>query len=190
MILVIDNFDSFVFNLARYVVNTGKQVQIVRNNELQISDVILLNPSHIIISPGPGTPNNAGISLHLVQQLYTKYPILGVCLGHQVIGQAFGAAVVRAKTPMHGKASLVNCSKSRLFAGLPSKLTVGRYHSLIVEQSDISQQVLTTTAYCNDNQIMAIEHNHFPVYGIQFHPESILTEYGVQIIENFLQTKR
>jgi len=191
MILVIDNFDSFVFNLGRYVINNGYQVKIVRNNQISLNEILQLNPSHIIISPGPGTPNDAGISLELVKQLHSLYPILGVCLGHQVIGQAFGAQVIRAVKPMHGKASTIECIKeSSIFNQLPNQLSVGRYHSLVVAQSSYSEQHLTTTAYCQDRQIMALEHKHFPLYGVQFHPESVLTPHGMQIIRNFLmQTK-
>lgn len=188
MILIIDNFDSFVFNLARYVEITGNHTMIVRNNQFTIADIKKLNPSHIIISPGPCTPNEAGISLQIVHELHKFYPILGVCLGHQVIGQTFSASVTNAKTPMHGKSSLItHCKNSTIFNNIPQKFKAGRYHSLIVKQSIKSNNWIKITAISPDNEVMAIEHIKYPTFGVQFHPESILTEHGMQIIENFVK---
>ncbi len=185
MILVIDNYDSFVFNLARYVGEAGYIYQVVRNDALTISEIAARHPSHILISPGPGTPDQAGLSMAIIQQLGPSIPLLGVCLGHQAIGQVFGGQVVRAQEPMHGKASLVTHDASDIFARLPNPLSVGRYHSLIVSDTQFPA-TLRVTARSERGEIMGLAHREYPIYGVQFHPESILTPMGRQMIENFL----
>ncbi|MBY0378836.1 MAG: aminodeoxychorismate/anthranilate synthase component II [Burkholderiales bacterium] len=185
MILIIDNFDSFVFNLSRYIENAGYETIVVRNNIITIEQIKAINPTHIIISPGPCTPNQAGISLDIIHNFYQQIPILGVCLGHQVIGQYFGARVTNAKHPMHGKSSIIIHRQSYLFNNIPNQLKVGRYHSLIVD--DVADNLdIKIIAVSSDMEVMAVEHKYYPVYGVQFHPESILTEYGMQIIQNFV----
>ncbi|MFN8770801.1 MAG: anthranilate synthase component II [Neisseriaceae bacterium] len=188
MILVIDNFDSFVFNLARYIENTGHDTLVIRNNAITIEEIKQLNPSHIVISPGPCNPDKSGISLEVITAFYNTIPILGVCLGHQAIGQVFGAKVTFAKSPMHGKASIISHIKSQLFMGIPEAISVGRYHSLIIDKVENDLDIIVT-ATSLDNEVMAIEHKKYPVFGVQFHPESILTEYGMQIIENFVHIR-
>lgn len=185
MILLIDNYDSFVFNLARYVAELGWDYAVHRNDKISLSDIELLSPSHIILSPGPCTPNEAGISLALIEAFLNKIPILGVYLGHQAIAQVCGALVVRADNPMHGKGDQVFHDGSTLFAGLPNPLHVGRYHSLIVDKDSICEP-LRVTAWTQSGEIMAIEHAHYPVYGVQFHPESVLTEHGHGILQRFI----
>lgn len=186
MILIIDNYDSFVYNIARYVEELNFTVKVYRNNEITINEINNIKPSHIIISPGPCTPNEAGISLEVIKLLGENIPILGICLGHQAIGQAFGGKVQRAKKPMHGKPSYITHNSLGIFENLPSPFKVGRYHSLIV--SDINRDSpLEIDAYCEIGEVMAMHHKSFPIYGVQFHPESILTEFGHQIINNFLR---
>ena len=187
MVLVIDNFDSFVFNLARYIENTGFETMVVRNNAITIEQINAIHPTHIVISPGPCTPNEAGISLEIIHNFYEQIPILGVCLGHQVIGQYFGALVTNAKHPMHGKSSIIMHSQSNLFNNVPNLVKIGRYHSLIVDEVTDDLDI-KTTALSSDGEVMAVEHKHYPVYGVQFHPESILTDCGMQIIQNFIFT--
>lgn len=186
MILLIDNYDSFVFNLSRYVSELGFQPCVKRNNQVSLQEIEALNPSHIIISPGPCTPLQAGISMDVIQHFgERKVPILGVCLGHQAIGQVFGGTVLRAKRPMHGKSSLIQHIGENVFANLPNPLRVARYHSLIVSDEDFPS-MLKVTAYCDEGEIMALQHRSFPIFGVQFHPESILTEKGYDLINNFL----
>lgn len=185
MILVIDNYDSFVYNLARYFETSGHVTKVVRNDAISIAQIEALDVSHIVISPGPGTPNEAGISLDVIGYFYTKIPILGVCLGHQAIGQFFGASVSRAKVPLHGQASPITHNQTGIFENLPNPLMVGRYHSLIVK--DLPQDSeLQVTAWSSEREIMAIAHKVYPLIGVQFHPESILTEHGYQMIYIFL----
>lgn len=186
MILIIDNYDSFVFNLARYVVELGHDAKVVRNDEYSVDELERMAPSHLILSPGPCTPNEAGITLNLIEAWLDKIPILGVCLGHQAIAQACGGKVVRARRPKHGKADKLFHDGTGLFEGLPNPYTVGRYHSLIVE-NDFLPPELQVTAKTAHNEIMAIKHNQHPVYGVQFHPESILTEYGYELLKAFLK---
>lgn len=186
MILVIDNYDSFVYNLARYFEVLGLNVMVYRNDNISIQDIEKLQPKAIVISPGPASPLEAGLSIEIVRHFYKTIPILGVCLGHQVIGNVFGANVTKAKEPLHGKASKINIKSSALFQNLPKQIMVGRYHSLIVDINDTSSKDLIITATSNKDEIMAIELNGYNVYGVQFHPESILTEYGFNIIENFI----
>ncbi|MCS5711834.1 glutamine amidotransferase-related protein [Candidatus Berkiella aquae] len=185
MILLIDNYDSFVFNLARYVAELGYEYQVVRNDEITLDEIAALSPSHIILSPGPCSPNEAGISLALVSAFLDKFPILGVCLGHQAIGQACGGKVVRATTPKHGKSSQIFHDGQGLFQKLPNPFKVARYHSLIVE-NDSLPSCLKISARTKENEIMAIEHREYPVFGVQFHPESVLTEHGHQMLSQFL----
>ncbi len=185
MILLIDNYDSFVYNLARYVSELGYQYQVVRNDAITCAEIKTLQPSHIILSPGPGAPDQAGICLSLIKQLAGQIPILGVCLGHQAIGQAFGARVGKAKQPMHGKASIIAHHQQNLFQGIPSPITPGRYHSLIVENETIPA-TLEVTAFSTEGEVMALQHRKHAVYGVQFHPESVLTDVGYQLLGNFL----
>lgn len=185
MILLIDNYDSFVYNLARYVSELGLNYCVKRNDALNLADIIALNPSHIIISPGPCTPNEAGISLATIRELGPTIPILGVCLGHQAIGQAYGGKVVPAKQPTHGRASRIWHHQQGLFKKLKNPLWVGRYHSLVVSPDELPAELIVT-AHSEDREIMALAHVHHPVYGVQFHPESILTEEGHAIIKNFI----
>lgn len=184
---MLDNYDSFVFNLARYVKELGFDCLVARNDEITLNEIQTeIKPTHIIISPGPGTPKEAGVCLSLVEHFKKAIPILGVCLGHQVIGQVFGGSVVKALMPMHGKASCIEHDAKGLFKNLPSPLQVGRYHSLIVEKTTLPS-CLNANAFSTEGEIMALKHNEFPIYGVQFHPESVLTEHGHTLLNNFLQ---
>jgi anthranilate synthase/phosphoribosyltransferase len=185
MILVIDNYDSFTYNLVQYLGELGYVVEVRRNDAITLDEIEAMQPAQIVISPGPGTPDDAGISLDLIKRFHQNIPILGVCLGHQAIGQAFGGQVSRAKRLMHGKVSLVEHNKQGIFHNLPSPLTATRYHSLIVEEP--LPDCLKITARGKDAEIMALRHKDYPVVGVQFHPESILTEYGHEMLRNFLQ---
>lgn len=187
MILLIDNYDSFVYNLARYVSELGYEPIVKRNDAMTIADIVSLQPSHIIISPGPCAPDQAGISLEVIRQLGSKIPLLGVCLGHQAIGQAYGGIVTRAKHPMHGKSSLIQHDGSGVFLGIENPLQVARYHSLIVSDDSFPES-LRVTARCALGEIMGIQHKEYPVFGVQFHPESVLTKCGYKLLENFLFT--
>lgn len=185
MILLVDNYDSFVFNLARYVVELGFTRLVVRNDAITSADVEALQPSHILLSPGPCGPQEAGISLELVRRFAGRIPILGVCLGHQCIAAAFGGRVGRARRPMHGRTSpIVHCGTG-VFRGLPSPLRVTRYHSLIVEEEGLPEE-LEVTARSPEGEIMALAHRRYPVHGVQFHPEAVLTERGHDLLRNFL----
>ena len=183
MIAVIDNYDSFTYNLVQYLGELGAEVQVFRNDALSVEELEALQPSHIVISPGPGTPADAGISKEVIRRLGPQRPVLGVCLGHQCIGEVFGGKVVRAPRLMHGKTSPVFHTGSRLFAGVPSPFNATRYHSLIV--IDLPD-CLQATASTSEGELMGLQHSAYPVYGVQFHPESILTEAGMQILQNFL----
>lgn len=186
MILLIDNYDSFVFNLARYVGELGFERCVHRNDQVTLLEIEQLNPSHIIISPGPCAPDQAGISMDAIKHFGARgVPILGVCLGHQAIGQVYGGQVIRAKRPMHGKASLVNHDESAIFKDIPNPLRVARYHSLIVSDGSLSSE-LKVTARCDAGEIMALQHKSLPIFGVQFHPESVLTDQGHVILNNFL----
>ena len=185
MIILIDNHDSFVHNLARYVRELGWQTEVVRSDAVSVDDVAGRDPSHIIISPGPCTPNEAGVCMPLVRRLGPEIPILGVCLGHQCIGQAFGGQIVRARRPMHGKASRIAHDGLGLFAGLPNPLSATRYHSLVVEARDLPD-ALVVTAHSDEGEIMALRHREHPIVGLQFHPESVLTEHGHALLRGFL----
>lgn len=189
MILLIDNYDSFVYNLARYVRELGETPLVSRNDGLTMVEIERIAPSHIIISPGPCSPNEAGISIEVVRRFAPSIPILGVCLGHQAIGAAFGAAIVRARQPMHGKVSRIHHDGSGIFTGLPSPFHATRYHSLAVSPASLPP-VLRVTATADDGEIMALEHREHPVVGVQFHPESALSEHGYRLLARFLHGER
>ena len=185
MILLIDNYDSFSYNLYQFIGEFNPDIMVVRNDELTIEQVRDLNPSHIILSPGPKRPSDAGICIELVQKLHTEFPILGICLGHQAICEAFGAKIVYAKQLMHGKTSIISVKNENIFKGLTSSIPVARYHSLAAD-NDTMPDCLTVTASTDDGEIMAVKHSEYPTFGLQFHPESILTPQGKSIIKNFL----
>jgi anthranilate synthase/aminodeoxychorismate synthase-like glutamine amidotransferase len=186
MLLLIDNYDSFVHNLARYFERLGQQTCVVRNDAVDVENVRKMRPKAIVLSPGPCTPNEAGVSLELATALHAELPMLGVCLGHQVIARAFGATVTRSTSPVHGQASMIRHNGSGLFEGIAEPLKVGRYHSLIVEPDSLPNK-LRPTAWTEDGVLMAFQHARFPVFGVQFHPESILTEHGYEMLANFLK---
>jgi anthranilate synthase component 2 len=186
MILLLDNYDSFTYNLYQYLCELGADVVVKRNDELGVGDVMALAPQRIVISPGPCTPNEAGISVALIRELGGRIPILGVCLGHQAIGAAYGGAVVRAPMVMHGKLSAIHHSDQGVFASLPHPFQATRYHSLIVRRDDLPD-CLEVTAWTEDGLIMGMRHREHPVEGVQFHPESIMTEVGKDLLRNFLQ---
>ena len=189
MLLVIDNYDSFTYNLVQYLGELGQQVRVVRNNEVAVDDIERMCPEYIVISPGPCTPNEAGISLDVIHRLAGKIPILGVCLGHQAIGQAFGGKVIRAQEVVHGRTSRVFHDDKGLFAGLPNPFEATRYHSLVVERSSLPA-CLEITAKTWDEEIMGLRHKRLPVEGVQFHPESFLTKVGKDLLRNFLRLAR
>ncbi|HEX3902013.1 MAG TPA: aminodeoxychorismate/anthranilate synthase component II [Polyangia bacterium] len=188
MLLVIDNYDSFTYNLVQYLGEMGQEVRVVRNDELLAAEIAALAPSHIVISPGPCTPNEAGISLEVIETYAGKIPILGVCLGHQAIGQAFGGKVVRAARVMHGKTSPISHDGKGLFTGLPNPFEATRYHSLLIERASVPD-CLDVTAETAENEIMAVRHKTLPVEGVQFHPESFLTISGKDLLRNFIARK-
>jgi anthranilate synthase component II len=186
MILLIDNFDSFTFNLYQYLGELGEQAAVFRNNQLTIEEIGELQPRAIILSPGPGVPQDAGICIEVIQKFHHTIPILGICLGHQAIGAAFGGVVKRADLIKHGKTSLIEHNEKEIFKELTSPLEVMRYHSLIIEQESLPSELECTAISKDDREVMAIKHRDFPVYGLQFHPESIGTPAGKQLIANFL----
>lgn len=188
MILMIDNYDSFVYNLIRYFRELGAAITVVRNDEITLSQIETMAPSHLVISPGPCSPSQAGISLETIQQFAGKIPILGVCLGHQAIGQAFGGNVVRALAPVHGKVQAITHQGAGLFQGAPQPLSVTRYHSLVVDRLTLPD-CLEITAASTDGEIMALRHRQLPVVGVQFHPEAVLTDFGHGLLKNFLEGK-
>ncbi|MCD1261863.1 aminodeoxychorismate/anthranilate synthase component II [Paenibacillus athensensis] len=185
MILVIDNYDSFTYNLVQYLGEIGQQVEVRRNDEIDLAGIEALAPDHILISPGPCTPNEAGISLALIEHFKGKIPIFGVCLGHQAIGQAFGGDVIRAERLMHGKTSPIYHDGRTLFEGLPSPFTATRYHSLIV-RAETLPDCLEVSARTAEGEIMALRHKEYAIEGVQFHPESIITDHGHQMLRNFI----
>jgi anthranilate synthase/aminodeoxychorismate synthase-like glutamine amidotransferase len=185
MILLIDNYDSFVYNLARYVRELGEVPVVTRHDATTVADIAALAPSHIIISPGPGSPGEAGISTDVVRRLGATIPILGICLGHQCIGAAYGAGIVRAARPVHGKPAAIRHDGRGLFAGLPNPFQAARYHSLVIARAGLPAD-LRVIATAEDGEIMAVEHDRHPVTGLQFHPESVLTEYGYVLLDRFL----
>ena len=187
MILVIDNYDSFTYNIVQQMGEFGAEIQVVRNDQATLEEVQAMAPSHIVISPGPGDPpNDVGISIDVIQQMGASTPILGVCLGHQSIGYAFGGKVIRADRLMHGKTSMVTHNGDPLFTDVPTEFQATRYHSLIVEESSFPA-ALTPTAYADTGEIMALRHREYPIVGVQFHPESILTPDGPKMLKNFLE---
>ncbi len=193
MLLMIDNYDSFTYNLVQYFGELGAEVVVHRNDQITVDEVAALNPRHIVLSPGPCTPNEAGICLELIEQLGKtgRFPILGVCLGHQSIGQAFGGDVRRARQVMHGKTSLVHHSDSGVFAGLPTPYTATRYHSLIVDRDSFPSELEITAWTQHDDgrhdEVMGLRHKSLAIEGVQFHPESILTEHGHALLKNFIE---
>ena len=193
MLLMIDNYDSFTFNLVQYFGELGADVKVVRNDALDVDGIAALAPTHIVISPGPGTPDDAGVSLDVLRQLGGRIPILGVCLGHQSLGQAFGANVVRAGRIMHGKTSKVHHRGLGVFAGLPDPFEATRYHSLIVDEASLPDCLEVTAWTCNEDgsreAIMGLRHRQHRIEGVQFHPESILTEHGHALLRNFLESR-
>jgi len=190
MILMIDNYDSFTYNIVQYLYDLGQEVVVKRNDEITIEDIKNMEGiDAIVISPGPCTPTEAGISVDVIRNFKGIYPILGVCLGHQSIGQAFGAKIVKAKCLMHGKTSKIYHNEKGLFEGIPNPFNAVRYHSLVIDESTLPEDI-EITARSDDGEIMAIEHKKYPIWGVQFHPESILTEYGHNLLENFLKMSR
>ena len=190
MILIIDNYDSFTYNLVHYVEEHNYKVQVFRNDKITLQKIRKLKPKKIIISPGPCTPDEAGISIDLIKYFYKKFPILGVCLGHQSIGQAFNAKIIKASKIMHGKVSTVTNKGSEIFKGLPKKFDATRYHSLVIKNNTLPEdfKIISDTIDDNKKVIMGIQHIKYPIYGVQFHPESIATTpYGKKIIKNFLE---
>ena len=188
MLLMLDNYDSFTYNLVQYLSELGADVQVFRNDAITVDEVARLAPRHIVISPGPCTPNEAGISVPLIQRFAGEIPILGVCLGHQAIGQAFGGRIVRAQRVMHGKISPVTHDGRGVFTDVPAPFAVTRYHSLAIERESVPD-VLEVTATSDDGEIMGVRHRKYAVEGVQFHPEAILTEHGKRLLANFLQGK-
>ncbi|MEZ0323374.1 MAG: aminodeoxychorismate/anthranilate synthase component II [Hydrogenothermaceae bacterium] len=187
MILMIDNYDSFTYNIVQYFYDLGEDVLVKRNDEITIEDIKNMEYiDAIVISPGPCSPNEAGISVDVIKTFKGVYPILGVCLGHQSIGQAFGAKIVKAKCLMHGKTSDIYHNQKGIFEGIPSPFKAVRYHSLVIDESTLPEDI-EITARSDDGEIMGIEHKIYPIWGVQFHPESILTEYGKKLLENFLR---
>ena len=186
-LLMIDNYDSFTYNLVQYFGELGAEVLIHRNDEISLAEIAALKPSHLVVSPGPCSPAEAGISVAAIQHFAGKLPILGVCLGHQSIGAAFGGRIIRAQQLMHGKTSLIHTTQQGVFADLPKDFTVNRYHSLAIERSTCPPE-LEVTAWTEDGEIMGVRHRSLPIEGVQFHPESILTEHGHALLNNFLKT--
>jgi anthranilate synthase component 2 len=186
MLLMIDNYDSFTFNIVQYFGQLGEDVRVVRNDEITVAEIASLAPRRLVISPGPCSPEEAGISVAAIREYAGKLPILGVCLGHQAIGAAFGGTIVRSSTLMHGKTSPIHHDGRELFAGLPNPFNATRYHSLVVERATFPAE-LEITAWVEEGEVMGLRHRQLPVWGVQFHPESILTEGGMQLLQNFLQ---
>jgi anthranilate synthase component II len=185
MLLMIDNYDSFTYNLVQYLGELGEDVKVVRNDELSVDEIDALDPERIVLSPGPCTPNEAGVSLALIERFKGRKPILGVCLGHQAVGQAFGGRIVHAKTLMHGKVSRIHHEGKGVFRGLPTPYDATRYHSLAIERESCPGE-LEVTAWTDDGEIMGVRHRTLPIEGVQFHPESILTQHGHELLRNFL----
>ena len=188
-LLMIDNYDSFTYNLVQYFGELGAQVEVFRNDEITVDGIAQRNPDRLVVSPGPCSPAEAGISVEAVRHFAGKLPILGVCLGHQSIGAAFGGKIVRARQLMHGKTSVITTTREGVFSGLPEKFTVNRYHSLAIERSSCPSE-LAVTAWTDDGEIMGVRHTELAIEGVQFHPESILTEHGHAMLKNFLEQKR
>jgi anthranilate synthase/aminodeoxychorismate synthase-like glutamine amidotransferase len=187
MVLLIDNYDSFTYNLAQYLGELGADLQVRRNNEIDLAGIRDLHPSHIVISPGPGRPEDAGVSVDLIRTFGGKVPILGVCLGHQAIGLAFGGNVIRAPKPMHGKTSMVDHDGRGLFKGLGASFNAGRYHSLVVESGSMPASLEIAAHVAGEEIVMGLRHREWPIHGVQFHPESVMTGEGRRILRNFLE---
>ena len=185
MLLMIDNYDSFTYNLVQYLAEIGQEVEVVRNDKISIEEINKLNPQYIVISPGPCTPNEAGISLSLIEAFKGQIPILGVCLGHQSIGQAFGGKIIHAQTIMHGKTSKISHNNKGVFTGIKDPFIATRYHSLVIDRESLPD-CFDITAWTDDNEIMGIKHKELAIEGVQFHPESILSEHGHDLLKNFL----
>ncbi|MDS0136117.1 MULTISPECIES: aminodeoxychorismate/anthranilate synthase component II [unclassified Amycolatopsis] len=188
MICVLDNYDSFVYNLVQYLGNLGAECEVHRNDEISVADVAALEPDLVLISPGPGDPADAGISVDLVRSLAGRVPILGVCLGHQAIGAAFGARIIHAGEPMHGKCTPLTHDGRGVFAGLRTPLTVARYHSLVIDPASLPAD-LEVTAWSPSGEVMGVRHREFPIEGVQFHPESLFTEEGVAMVANAMRSR-
>ncbi|MCK5218014.1 aminodeoxychorismate/anthranilate synthase component II [bacterium] len=188
MILIIDNYDSFTYNLVQYLGELGKKIRVVRNDEIKLADISRLHPEKIVISPGPGTPKEAGISVEVIKTFCSQIPILGVCLGHQSIAEAFGGRIVRAARLMHGKTSDIQHDGRGVFQGLPNPFTATRYHSLLIDSGKLPP-ILKISAWTKEKEIMGIRHCQYPTEGVQFHPESILTEAGKKLLANFLERR-
>ena len=186
MLLMIDNYDSFTYNLVQYFGELGQEVVVHRNDQITIDRIEAMNPDHIVVSPGPCTPDEAGISLEAITHFAGRVPILGVCLGHQSIGQAFGGRIVKAREIMHGKTSMIEHQNEGVFSGLDNPFEATRYHSLVIEKASLPD-CLAVTAWTDDGEIMGVRHRHLAVEGVQFHPESILTRHGHDLLKNFLQ---
>ena len=189
MLLMIDNYDSFTFNIVQYLAQLGEDVKVVRNDEISAADIAAMRPDRIVISPGPCSPEEAGISVATILEYAGKIPLLGVCLGHQSIGAAFGGKVVRSVSLMHGKTSPIHHDGKELFSGLPNPFNATRYHSLVVERNSLPD-CLEVTAWVDNDEIMGLRHKELPVWGVQFHPESILTEGGMALLYNFIKLSR
>ncbi|MDQ7085312.1 MAG: aminodeoxychorismate/anthranilate synthase component II [Sulfurovum sp.] len=188
MVLMIDNYDSFTYNIVQYCRELGADLHIIRNDELSIAEIKALNPAKIILSPGPATPNEAGVTLKVIEAFGDTTPIFGICLGHQSIAQAFGGEVIRAKNMMHGKTSQIVVSKeTAIFKNLPQEFRATRYHSLSVKKSNLPQNIIATSYSKDDDEIMSLEIKGKPIYGVQFHPESIMSEHGHKMLDNFLK---
>jgi len=187
MILMIDNYDSFTYNLVQYLGELKADVQVFRNDALTIAKIRKMKPAKIVISPGPGRPEDAGISIDIIKQLGPEIPVLGVCLGHQGIGYAFGGKVINAKRLMHGKTSMIKHNGQGIFKGLPNPFEATRYHSLVIDSKHVPECLTVTAKTTDDGEIMGVQHKTYPIYGVQFHPESILTKQGINILKNFLQ---
>ena len=189
MLLMIDNYDSFTYNLVQYLGELGEEVVVRRNDEIGLDEIAAMQPDRIVVSPGPCTPNEAGVSVPLIERFAGEIPVLGVCLGHQSIGQAFGGRIVHARELMHGKTSAIRHTGEGVFRDLPNPLQATRYHSLVIERSTLPE-CLEVTAWSDDGEIMGVRHKSLPVEGVQFHPESILTEHGHELLRNFLERSR
>ncbi|UDQ98502.1 aminodeoxychorismate/anthranilate synthase component II [Lentisphaerota bacterium WC36G] len=186
MILMIDNYDSFTYNLVQYLQTLGKEVIVKRNDEIAVNEALALNPELIVISPGPGTPTKAGISIELIKAAAGKIPVLGICLGHQAIVEAFGGKIIRAKNIMHGKTSKISTDKQGIFSGMPPEITVNRYHSLVAEQRSLPECFVITSKSLDDDEIMGVRHKEFLIEGVQYHPESVLTPTGKRQLAAYL----
>jgi len=188
MVLMIDNYDSFTYNIVQYCLELGANLKVIRNDELSVKEIQMLNPEKIIISPGPATPNEAGVSLDVIKAFKERKPILGICLGHQSIAQSFGAKIVEAENMMHGKTSQIKVERpTPIFKELPTKFRATRYHSLVVDKKSVPDIIEITSHSTDDNEIMSLQVKGRPIYGVQFHPESIMSQYGYEILDNFLR---